>query len=290
MPVKQHQFHPATNHQVRTRLLPAGEGTPGLEVIEASPEGLSRGAPILLVHGAFGGAWQWNEILMPFLARRGRAVTALSLRGHCGSEGRSALKEAGLRDFLADIRRVIATFGEAPVVVGHSMGGLLAQMLVGRERIRGLGLLASLPPEGMALEGPRLALTDPAIWTEAYVSAVARAKLPIVAASQQLLFSEDLPRERVLRYSAMMGPESPTALAEAHLPGLVLSSFLYGVPTLVLGGAADRLVTRASVLRTGFYHGTPPRILDDMGHFLMLDIGAEDVARRLLDWLEREGL
>ncbi len=54
-----------------TRML-ARPGAPALEWIEARPGGKAQGAPLLFVHGAFGGAWIWGEIFLPHLARRGR--------------------------------------------------------------------------------------------------------------------------------------------------------------------------------------------------------------------------
>ena len=63
-----------------------------------------------------------------------------------------------------------------------------------------------------------------------------------------------------------------------------------GVPALVIGGERDRLVGRASTLRTAVYHGAEHQTMDRMGHFLQLDPGAEQVAERVADWLKARGL
>jgi pimeloyl-ACP methyl ester carboxylesterase len=277
-------------HRLRTRMLAGRPGAPALELVEAEPAGGRTGAPILFVHGAFAGAWMWRELFMPFFARRGRASAAVSLRGHGGSEGRAALREARLSDFRDDLCRAFAEFSEPPVVVAHSLGGLLAQQLVGRERMRALVLLGSLPPEGLMLESPRLALTDPHIWLEAVTGSVADARRPIGLAAHELLFSEGLPREKAARYAALMTPEAPRALVDAHLPGPILPAFLAGIPSLVVAGTLDRLVWRASALRTALYHGAEHRTAEGMGHFLQLDIGADDVARGVLGWLDERGV
>jgi pimeloyl-ACP methyl ester carboxylesterase len=279
----------AATHRLSARMLVVPD-RPALEFVEAWPEGRPTGAPLLFLHGAFGGAWTWREIFLPLFARRGRRAAAVSLRGHGGSDGHTELRLAGLGDYLADVRSAIAEFDEPPVVIGHSLGGLLAQMLIGRETMRGLALLASLPPEGMLFESPRLALTDPLIWAEAFLGTLTDAQLPIEAAVHQVLFSEGLPRERVARYASMMTPEAPRAVAEAHLPPPVPSAMLYGIPTLVVGGTNDRIVWRASTLRTAFYHGAMHRTAHGLGHFMMLDLGAETVARLVLDWLEERDL
>jgi len=275
--------------ELTTRLL-REPGKPTLEFIEARPRGEPVGAPLLFLHGAFCGAWSWAEIFLPFFARRGRHVGALSLRGHGIGKNLLHLGAATLSDYVADARRAFAEFPEPPVVVGHSLGGLLAQMLIGRVPMRALVLLASLPPEGLFFESPRLILADPHIWLEALTAAVGLSQPTAALVAAELLFSDGLPRERVRRYAALMTPEAPRALAEAHVPGPVPPAFVFGVPTLVVAGTKDRLVSQASTWRTAFYHGGQHETADAQGHFLMLDPGAEMVARGIIDWLERRGV
>lgn len=271
-----------------TRRLRRPDG-PSLEFVEARPRSEPVGAPVLFLHGAFCGAWSWAEIFLPFFARRGRRAAALSLRGHAKGD-RRILGVATLSDYLADAQRAFAEFDEPPVVVGHSLGGLLAQMLIGRVAMRALVLLASLPPEGLMFESPRLILTDPRIWLEAVTAAVGLVRQPIAMAAAELLFSEGLSAERTRRYAALMTPEAPRALAEAHCPGPVPSAFFFGVPTLAVGGTRDRLVWPVSTCRTALYHGAQLDIVEGQGHFPMLDPEAETVARGLIDWLERQGV
>ncbi|HJW79105.1 MAG TPA: alpha/beta hydrolase, partial [Beijerinckiaceae bacterium] len=78
-------------------------------------------------------------------------------------------------------------------------------------------------------------------------------------------------------------------LADAHVPGPIVSAFLAGIPTLVLGGTRDRLVTRGSTLRTALYHGAEHRTIEGGGHFLQLDPNADEVARGVLDWIAGMG-
>jgi pimeloyl-ACP methyl ester carboxylesterase len=277
-------------YRLHERSIAGRNGAPALEAIEASPEGPRTGAPILFLHGAFGGAWMWREIFMPYFARRGRASVAISVRGHGKSEGRAELRTWHLSDYVEDVRRAFAEFQEAPVVIAHSLGGLLAQMMIGRESMRGLALLGSLPPEGLMLESPRLALTDTEIWLEGFLGSLAQSKLPIEMAAHQILFSEHLPRDRVAEYSSRMTPESPRVLADAHFPMPISPAFIFSVPTLVVCGTEDRLVWRGSSLRTAVYHGAEHLTAPGQGHFLQLDVGAERVARDVLLWIDRTGL
>ncbi|SEP47097.1 Lysophospholipase, alpha-beta hydrolase superfamily [Methylobacterium sp. ap11] len=275
--------------RISHRLIERRDG-PALEWIEAEPAGEPRGAPLLFVHGAFGGAWMFEEIFLPHLARRGRRAAAVSLRGHGRSQGGRQLRDATLSDYLADVSLALAQWGEPPVLVGHSLGGLLAQRLLGRVPLRGLVLMASLPPEGLGVVGPRIAMTDAGFWVEALAGSLLPGREPAVALARHWLFSEGLPLERAQNYAARMSAESPTALAEAHWPMLPLSAAFAGVPSLVLGGADDRMIWPATTWRTALYHGAEHRSVPGIAHFLQLDLGSEGVARLLLDWLDARGI
>ena len=64
-----------------------------LEIIARAPAAEPRPTPLLFVHGAWHGAWCWDEHFLGYCARRGYAAVALSLRGHGGSGGRGRWME-----------------------------------------------------------------------------------------------------------------------------------------------------------------------------------------------------
>ena len=92
--------------------------------------GTEGGPPVLLLHGAWHASWVWENWLSLFAAR-GWDACVLDLRGHGASEG--SYREARLTDYLADVRGAIDTFERTPVLVGHSLGGLLIQHLVAEQ-------------------------------------------------------------------------------------------------------------------------------------------------------------
>ena len=85
---------------------------------------------ILLIHGAWHGPWCWDGFAGR-LAERGHDVRAVRLRGHDQSGERIWHR---IHHYLEDVRRAAERFAEPPVLVGHSMGGLLAQRYAQRHR------------------------------------------------------------------------------------------------------------------------------------------------------------
>ncbi len=132
-----------------------------LEILKALPSAPSAKPPLLFLHGAFSGAWVWAEHVLGFMADRGYAAYALSFRGHGRSEGRGDLDRHGLADYADDVRTAIRSIGgRPPVLVGHSMGGLVAQRCLGQEQLAGVALMAPVPPEGVMAANAHLVLRD----------------------------------------------------------------------------------------------------------------------------------
>lgn len=90
-----------------------------------------------------------NSFRKPF-ERAGFKVHAPALRHHSkGARATRALGTTSLLDFAQDLEAFLDTLGEAPILLGHSLGGLLAQMLAARAKARAMVLLAPCPPWGV---------------------------------------------------------------------------------------------------------------------------------------------
>ena len=80
----------------------------------------------VLIHGAWHAAWCWQNFL-DFFADTGYRALAVSLRGHGGSATSKRLRRCSLADYVEDVESVAATLPARPVVIGHSLGGFIAQ-------------------------------------------------------------------------------------------------------------------------------------------------------------------
>src|SRR5689334_23220565 len=124
-----------------------------LEMISRKPEKVTAPTPILFVHGAWHGAWCWDEYFMPYFAARGFHCFASSFRGHGESDGRSTLLRSFSRDYVADLGEAIAQVegqtGKKPILVSHSLGGYVTQKyLETAPDIPAVILLATIPSYG----------------------------------------------------------------------------------------------------------------------------------------------
>lgn len=141
-----------------------------LEVMTTEPDSQARATPLLFVHGMWHGAWCWAEYLMPYLAEHGYASYVLSLRGHAGSEGHEGLRWHSLADYVADVDQVASQLPAAPVLVGHSMGGMIVQKYLESRQVPAGVLLAAAPPGGLIPSTLRFALRHPLAFLKALLT------------------------------------------------------------------------------------------------------------------------
>ncbi len=104
--------------------------------------GLSTAVPVVLLHGAGGSAAIWTALRAAL--RSDRVVYALDLPGH----GRSAPLPVApaIEHYAAVVRAFLDRAGlERVAIVGHSMGGAIAQVLAleACDRLAGLGLVGT---------------------------------------------------------------------------------------------------------------------------------------------------
>jgi pimeloyl-ACP methyl ester carboxylesterase len=259
-----------------------------LEVISRDPQGQARPAPILFVHGMWHGAWCWEEYFMPYFAQRGYTVHALSLRGHGASEGNKRFRWTSIADYVADVAQVVDRLPEAPVLVGHSMGGGIVQKYLESHQAPAAVLLAAAPPKGLLPATLR--------FVRRHLLAFLKVNLqlsmwPVVATpelAREGFFSAAMPEEQVRTYHDQMGNEAYRAYLDLMLlnlprPGRVTT------PLLVLGASRDTLISAADVKSTARAYGTQAEFFD-MAHDMMLEDGWEAVADRIRAWLDEQGL
>jgi pimeloyl-ACP methyl ester carboxylesterase len=97
----------------------------------------------LLVHGAWGGGWVWDDVV-PLLEKADHRVTVVDQLPSAGTDPTS------LGDLSADaahVRRVLVDLDEPVVLVGHSYGGMVITELADDPQVRHSVYLAAFWPQ-----------------------------------------------------------------------------------------------------------------------------------------------
>ena len=185
-----------------------------LEIISREPEKRRFETPLLFVHGTGHGAWCWDENFLPYFAENGFSAHAVSLRGHGASEGGERLKWTSVADYVADVFQAASELETPPVVIGHSLGGLVvAKYLEKHEAPAGI-LFAPSPSEGMFLSGFKIQLQNPLLMMKVALRQDYAVMFSTPERAKKFLFSADADDAKIAEYTARFGRESYRAALE----------------------------------------------------------------------------
>jgi pimeloyl-ACP methyl ester carboxylesterase len=258
---------------------------PRLEVRSRLPVQKTSRPPLLFVHGGYCDAWCWEPYFLPWFAARGYPAYALSLRGHGASAGAETLIVSGLADYEADVEYVASRLDEPPILIGHSMGAAVVELIVAKRPVRGAALLAPIPPVGLLPVATRLATRHPDYLAQMSTFDASRVTAAVLDTLRPFYFSDDID-VRVLAESARhLNRESPRALFDLSLRLHWALPRSAPPPLLVLGAEGDRICVPDDVRATAQHHGVDALIVPGLAHMLMLERGYESAAQPLLKWL-----
>jgi non-heme chloroperoxidase len=259
-----------------------------LEVLTREPQASAARTPLLFVHGAYVGAWCWEEHFLPWFAERGFPAHAVSLRGHGASSGRDRLHAFGLADYAEDLARAVALLEAPPVLIGHSMGALVVQKYLESSDAPAAVLVCPVPPFGLLPATLTLAFGRPSLFHE--IHALAHGRSASREALAEALFAGPLDAARVERYYGRMQAESRRAIFDMSGWGLPQPWRARRPATLVLGASRDALIPAPMAQSAALMLGADYRQLDGLGHAVMLDDGWTRAAQEILGWLDARGL
>lgn len=252
------------------------------------------GETLLMIHGMCGGGWVWEQYSSRFESLGYRSV-APTLRYHDVDPRKSPppqLGTTGLLDYVDDLSAEIDRLGGEPVLMGHSIGGLLAQMLGSRVPCKALVLLAPVSPAGIlclkpsVIKGFGSILTRWGWWHKPIRSTFQEAAYGML----HLLPVEDQRRtyERFVYESGRAAFESGFWFLDPKRTAHVEASRI-ACPVLVLAGAQDRLasVRMMQQIAERYEPLSTLHVLPDHAHWMVGEPGWQGVVETISGWLDR---
>ncbi|HZC15299.1 MAG TPA: alpha/beta hydrolase [Caulobacteraceae bacterium] len=246
---------------------------------------------VIFAHGAFCGGWAFERFRGPFEAR-GLACLAPDMRGHGAGSPRDATAGLSMADYAADLAMLVAEQAEPPILIGHSLGGLVAQMAAARAPVRALVLLAPSPPWGVP--GGSLGEAISAISLYGLGAFWMQAIEPDYGSARGYSLDRLSSPERHAIFERM-APESGRALWETlnwwldPMTTTQVTPSAIEAPVLALSGERDAIHPPSTVSQITERLGGDFRVLKDMSHWLVAEPGWDAAARMCLDWLAAKG-
>jgi pimeloyl-ACP methyl ester carboxylesterase len=245
---------------------------------------------VMMVHGMCCTGEVWSGFREFFEARGARVVTPTlmpEVRTSVLKKPNRALKQVGFDQYIEELSseaaRIERETGAKPVVIGHSMGGLLAQVLAERGIVQAAVLISPTAPAGVA--------TPLHVAVRAFIRFVTKLGLmpwvisPTRAGASSFVFNV-MPKDAHRAAHAAFVHESGRAFSE--FLDWPVDTAKIKVPLLTVSARLDRLVPAVLVRRTGKRYeicGGELREYDTHAHWLYAEPGWETPAAEIYDWL-----
>lgn len=248
----------------------------GLARMTRSPVVETKERPALVfVHGSMHGAWCYSHWLKA-AHEAGIAATAVDVRGHGGLPNED-LFTAGFNEYGDDVAVIAQTFDHPPVLLGHSMGGLMVGVAATRAPVSGLVLLTPSPPANL----PGAEAVTPVDETR-----------PVPPANEKTVREKFLPNHEGQDISAMLErqcPESSVATNDRYKLRVSVDVSKITCPALSISAGRDWPLTHppGQDAAVGAFYGAEHVHLPDAAHCLMIDVDWQPGWEVILDWYNR---
>jgi non-heme chloroperoxidase len=246
---------------------------------------------VVFIHGAFCGGWCFADI-MPEFAQRGWSCQAPDLPFHVPGPTRTPdpqLAKQSITDYTRNMAEFLARFPEPPVIVGHSMGGLIAQQLAAQGLARALVLLAPASPWGVLPSTPaEMTLAKGLMQASPFWNKALNPSFEV--AKGDSLASLDPQAQR--RIFDMFSAESGLALFELFFwmfdqqRATAVDAAKVTCPVRVVSGSDDKVISPVTGRKVAALYANATFEEDaGRGHFLIMEEGAAKLAARCADWV-----
>ena len=273
----------------------SGDAEPAIALAPRAP----RGRLVMFIHGMFMTPHAWEHWTIPF-RERGYSTSAPPWPEHEGAvavlrrgASRPALGMLTLERVVEYYRAIISSLREKPVLIGHSMGGLVVQKLLSEGMAEAGIAIDSAPPHGVSvLSWPFIRSNWPML------NPFASDEDPVMPTFEQFRYSAanrlSPCRARAI-YENYIVPESRMVgrgmLSEAG----ALDFDARRGPLLMIAGGHDHLVPAVLSRKVFACHARSPSetqflLYAGRAHLTILEPGWQEVLSNCLRWLDGRGL
>jgi pimeloyl-ACP methyl ester carboxylesterase len=187
----------------------------------------------------------------------------------------------GFADYLQDTINIIQEIKPTPILIAHSLGGLLAMKAIEIIKdIPALVLINSAPPAMLTAQPVSLPYFFPLL---PKIFAGKPFKPSITAFKTLALQMLNQPDKD--RIANSLVPESGKVYRQMMLGQIRLSKDYQPIPTFVVGSGRDRIISKRLNKKTVKKLNADYKEYDNHGHWIIEEKGIEQVVNDILDWL-----
>jgi alpha-beta hydrolase superfamily lysophospholipase len=254
---------------------------------------------ILLIHGAFAVGSVWNSVI-PAFESAGFVTNAPTLfpELRCKDNPKPELAALALSDYVSYFSdacvQMTKEHGEKPVIIGHSMGGLIAQKLAEKNLGSAAIFITPAAPLGCQVDSLKTAVTflnillanDPKKSYRMSDWGTKWGVLNRVPVSQHRAMIDEMVYE-----SGLVLQNLAHRVEDPNQAGTVDQTKIQ-IPTLTIGAALDRTTVIQSIRKIALKYATVGgdyKEYPENGHMIFNEPGADKFVTDILGWLASKG-
>ncbi|BCQ08890.1 hydrolase [Mycobacterium heckeshornense] len=254
---------------------------------------MSESKHVVLIHGSWSRGKQWALARAAF-EERGFTVHTPTLRHHelPIHEGASKIAPLSLRDYTADLVALVAELDGPPLLVGHSLGGLLVQLVAARTHHAGMVAACPSPvgPAGLNLTTLRISFghgRKPRPWAKPVYPPMWEQFRRAAAHVQTEETAREVFNDLVCESGRALFFELAVPWLDRAEAARVDFAAIRG-PVLVIGGGADRIVpTRLARRLAARYQNGTYREVPGSDHLVFHGNALSGAMGHIDDWIAR---
>ena len=259
----------------------------GINLIKDKPEIPKKNQPALVfVHGAWHGAWCWQEHFIPFFTKNGYECYTFDLPNHGANKDQKGINQYRIADYLNYLELALAAINKPVILIGHSMGGYIIQKYLEKKDCKAAILIAPVPCK------PIWRLFFKMLWSQplAMLKMMTTFDLFHLVNSKEkaghLLFSDKLSIAEKEVYTQKLGSESFQVMVFDFLFSSIKRRKNLAIPVLVQCAGKDKVVSLRETKYTSRFQQADYQFFKDMAHDVMVDPNWLLSAKGLLNWME----
>lgn len=250
-----------------------------------------------MIHGMGESAWCWDNY-KEFFEKKGYRCITPTLRWHDINPKDPPNPKIGttsLLDYVFDLEKEVDKLDEPPILMGYSMGGLLAQILAERRKIKALILLSPASPYGVLdLRMSLLRSFSPFFRKFAFWKKPVKQDFKAVSYSMLNLCSA---KEKKNIFDKLVF-ESGRALSEIGFwffdfkKAAKIDGNKVTCPVMFVVGKEDRITPVSIVRKTAKKYKTVSdfKIFPNHAHWILGEQGWEKITEYIYNWIKKLGL
>jgi len=258
---------------------------------------MSNTKHVVLIHGTWGRGDSWGPARAAF-EERGYTVHTPTLRHHELPLHDGAMKIAPLsmRDYTDDLVALVDELDAPPLLVGHSLGGLLAQLVAARTRHSGVVAACPAPSPGVFAPTPTTLRSFGSLFGRLYLPPRPWAK-PLYPPTWQRFrrwIANTQTEETARELFADLVCDSGRANCEIVFPFLdrgkatTVNFAAVTTPVLAIGGECDRIIAPQVARKTAARYGRGTFVeIPHFDHFVFSGHGLPVTMSHIDDWIAK---